>query len=131
MMSASVRLVFSPVPLQRFEGLLLLAAAVIVFGTTEVSWWWFAGLLLVPDISMVGYMVNPTTGASLYNLGHSLIGPGLLIGWHWYNGPGWALAAGAVWLAHIGMDRMFGYGLKMRDDFRHTHLGWIGPEGTT
>jgi hypothetical protein len=118
-----------PVQIQRIEGLVLLAAALILFGQTPVSWWWFAGLLLIPDLSMIGYLANPRTGAFSYNLGHSLVGPGLLFLWFWVNGPVLALALGAIWLAHIGMDRLFGYGLKHDDDFKHTHLGWIG-QGT-
>ncbi|MCL4805949.1 MAG: DUF4260 family protein, partial [Anaerolineae bacterium] len=27
-----------------------------------------------------------------------------------------------IWLAHIGLDRMLGFGLKYPDAFRHTHL---------
>ncbi len=119
---------FAPVPIQRIEGLVLLVAGVAAFGASDVSWWWFAGLLLVPDVSMVGYLANPSTGASVYNIGHALLGPGLLIGWHLLGGPVAALAVGAVWLAHVGMDRLFGYGLKYDDDFKHTHLGWIGPD---
>jgi Domain of unknown function (DUF4260) len=33
-----------------------------------------------------------------------------------------ALALGLIWLAHVGFDRMAGYGLKYGDAFRHTHL---------
>jgi len=121
----------APVPLQRIEGLILLVVAVTVFTTTDVSWWWFAGLLLVPDVSMIGYLANPHTGAAFYNLGHSLIGPGILFGWSWLGAPDMVLVIAAIWLAHIGMDRLFGYGLKFGDDFQHTHLGWIGPQGST
>ncbi len=117
---------FSPVGAQRFEGLVFLVVGVIAFSTTGVSWWWFAGLLLVPDLSMVGYLLNPVTGATIYNAGHTLIGPGLLYLWHWAGGPVTALAGAAIWTAHIGMDRLFGYGLKYGDDFTHTHLGMIG-----
>ena len=35
-------------------------------------------------------------------------------------------AAGAILVAHSGMDRMEGYGLKLPDAFQHTHLGRIG-----
>jgi hypothetical protein len=28
-----------------------------------------------------------------------------------------------IWLAHIGMDRMLGYGLKYSGGFKDTHLG--------
>ena len=36
------------------------------------------------------------------------------------------IGIGSIWLAHIGMDRALGYGLKLEDAFTHTHLGWIG-----
>ncbi len=36
------------------------------------------------------------------------------------------LLAGLVWVAHIGLDRMLGYGLKYASAFSHTHLGRIG-----
>jgi Domain of unknown function (DUF4260) len=119
---------FAPVPAQRWEGVALLGAGLVGFASTDASWWWFAGLLLVPDLSMVGYLVNPSRGAAVYNLGHALLAPGLLLGWHWLGGPTAALAIGAIWVAHIGMDRMLGYGLKYGDDFTHTHLGSIGAQ---
>ncbi len=31
-----------------------------------------------------------------------------------------------VWIAHIGFDRSFGYGLKYRTAFQDTHLGRLG-----
>jgi hypothetical protein len=43
------------------------------------------------------------------------------IGW-WQSQP-LLLALGLIWLAHIGMDRLLGYGLKYADHFQHTHLG--------
>jgi hypothetical protein len=36
--------------------------------------------------------------------------------------------AGAVLVAHVGMDRAAGYGLKLSTSFRDTHLGRIGRE---
>ncbi|HEY2386937.1 MAG TPA: DUF4260 family protein, partial [Candidatus Binatia bacterium] len=35
-------------------------------------------------------------------------------------------AGALIWLAHIGMDRLLGYGLKYPTSFHHTHLGRIG-----
>ncbi len=34
--------------------------------------------------------------------------------------------AGAVLVAHVGMDRAAGYGLKLTTSFQDTHLGRIG-----
>ena len=31
-----------------------------------------------------------------------------------------------IWVAHIGFDRMLGYGLKYPTAFGHTHLGVVG-----
>ena len=39
----------------------------------------------------------------------------------------WLVLAGAVLLAHVGMDRAPGYGLKLPTSFQDTHLGRIGP----
>jgi hypothetical protein len=117
-----------PVWVQRVEGLAMLVAAVIGFADTGSSWWWFAGLILVPDISMVGYLSGPSLGAITYNLGHNLVGPGLLFGWFWLGGPDLVLGLAWIWLGHIGLDRMLGYGLKHPDAFTHTHLGWIGSD---
>jgi hypothetical protein len=37
-----------------------------------------------------------------------------------------AFSIAVIWFAHIGMDRLVGYGLKYSGDFKHTHLGLIG-----
>lgn len=116
-----------PVAVQRIEGLALLALAIAAFAVTGFSWWWFAGLLLAPDVSMVGYLANPRAGAAVYNAGHTLVLPAVLAIWWSIGGPVAAGMVAAVWLAHIGMDRAAGYGLKEPTDFTHTHLGEIGP----
>lgn len=115
-----------PITIQRLEGAALLVAAVAGFDVAGWSWWWFAGLLLAVDISMVGYLAGPMVGAATYNLCHTLVGPVGLLAWWLFGGPTTALALGSIWLAHIGMDRAFGYGLKHPDRFEHTHLGVIG-----
>lgn len=107
----------------------MLGIALYAYSTSGSPWWLFAVLLLAPDISMVGYIRGPVLGSITYNIGHSLVGPVALVAWNWAGGPDLAFAVGAIWLAHVGMDRALGYGLKHEDDFRHTHLGWIGPAG--
>jgi hypothetical protein len=116
-----------PTLVQRLEGAAVLVAAGFAFDASGWSWWWFAALLLAADVSMAGYLAGPRLGAAVYNTGHMLVGPAALLAWAWAGGPAAALAIGAVWLAHIGMDRAFGYGLKHADGFHHTHLGLIGP----
>lgn len=92
------------------------------------AWWVFPALLLLPDLSMLGYVVNARAGAWLYNLFHHqglAIAVGLL-GLYLSN-PSLQLA-GLVLFGHSAMDRAFGYGLKYNDSFQHTHLGWIGKQ---
>lgn len=48
----------------------------------------------------------------------------LAIGWVAAIAP--VALAGAIALAHVGMDRSLGYGLKLPTDFKDTHLGRIG-----
>lgn len=63
---------------QRLEGLALLMAATVAYGYTGHSYWLFAGLFLVPDLSMLAYLAGPRWGALGYNLVHALTGPLLL-----------------------------------------------------
>ena len=90
------------------------------------SWWLFFALLLLPDISMVGYLVNTKIGAVIYNIAHhqglALV---VLASGFYFSTPELTLA-GVILFGHGAMDRMLGYGLKYPDNFKHTHLGWIG-----
>jgi uncharacterized protein DUF4260 len=115
-----------PVVLQRVEGLALLVLAVVLFAWTDASWLWFGLLLLAPDLSMVGYLKDARLGAAIYNVGHWLLWPALLLAIGIPSGRTTLIGIGSIWLAHIGMDRALGYGFKLGDSFTHTHLGWIG-----
>jgi Domain of unknown function (DUF4260) len=110
----------------RVEGVALLAAALLLYGSTHEHWWLVPAAILLPDLLMAGYLGGTTVGAAAYNLAHAYPLPITLalvgIGWH----QPFALALGLIWLAHIGMDRALGYGLKYDDHFQHTHLGQIG-----
>jgi hypothetical protein len=35
------------------------------------------------------------------------------------------LLVGIIWVAHIGFDRLLGYGLKYETGFKDTHLGKV------
>jgi hypothetical protein len=70
----------------------------------------------------------------LYNAVHTLAGPLIALGLAAsLQQPGLAGVA-LIWLAHVGLDRMLGYGLKYGSGFGDTHLGAIGrrrEKGTT
>lgn len=94
-----------------------------LFSQLAYSWWIFPALLLVPDLSMVGYLINDKIGAYAYNLfHHKALGLALIvIGFHWVIDP--LALAGIILFAHSAIDRMMGYGLKYETGFKHTHLG--------
>ena len=65
--------------LLRIEGLAYAVLALIGYAHSGYSWWLFAALILVPDVSMLGYLINPSIGAASYNLVHTLTLPILLV----------------------------------------------------
>lgn len=112
---------------------ILRAEQVAIFVTGVVLWLANGGsplllvpALLVPDLSAIGYLRGPVIGSITYNAIHHLVLALALLGLGWWLGLGWLVLAGAVVLAHVGMDRALGYGLKLPTDFRDTHLGRIG-----
>ncbi len=110
----------------RLEELAQFILSIILFTQLPYAWWWFPALILLPDVSMIGYAINPRIGAYCYNLIHHkglaiVIGlVGLL-----YHIP-LLLLVGVILYGHASMDRIMGYGLKYSDSFKHTHLGAIG-----
>ena len=113
-------------PILRAEGLALGIAATGFYASTDASWWLFAGLVFVPDAAMAGYVLGPRLGAAIYNTAHSTVPAFVLLAMGWLMESPLAVAAALVWLAHIGFDRALGYGLKLPEGFRHTHLGPVG-----
>jgi len=100
--------------------------AIFVFSNLDFAWWWFPALILLPDLSMIGYVVNSKTGAASYNFVHHK-GLGIVVGMLGFiYGQEVLVLAGVILFGHSAMDRMFGYGLKYSDDFKNTHLGKIG-----
>ena len=114
------------IPLLRAEGLFVLAAAIALYAHLGGGWLFFVLLLLAPDLGMLGYLVGPRVGAAAYNAVHVYGGPVLvgLVGL--YLASTLAVQLALIWTAHIGLDRMLGYGLKSPDGFKVTHLGTLG-----
>lgn len=108
--------------LLKIEEAFLFILSIYLFTQLEYAWWWFPALLLVPDLGMLGYLINTKVGAVIYNLVHHravsiivyvigsiVISPIIQL-------------IGIIMFAHTAMDRVFDYGLKYSDNFKHTHL---------
>ncbi len=111
-----------PKLLLHLEGLAVLAGACVLYSHLGYSWIRFALFLLVPDVAFLGFLAGRKVGVICYNAVHTYIGPIALFGlFSFINQPGlfWIVL---VWVAHIGMDRLCGYGLKYEADPKHTHL---------
>ena len=111
---------------QKLEGLTLLLVATYFYFQTGFYLIWFVVLFFTVDIFMVGYFVSSKLGAHIYNIGHSLILPQILLITGLVFKIDLLVAVSFIWLAHIGLDRALGYGLKLETSFHHTHLGHIG-----
>jgi hypothetical protein len=107
------------------EGMAVLALCLYLYGSLQFSWILFLVVLFLPDISMVGYAFNHNTGAKVYNLFHTYIISILLVISGLFLSNSSILAIGLIWTAHIGMDRMLGYGLKYPTNFKDTHLNRV------
>jgi hypothetical protein len=115
----------------RLEGALVLGLSTLLYARTGGGWWWYAGAFFLPDLSFLAFVGGPRVGARVYNVAHSYVLPLLLAVAVLLQGTEpLGIRAALVWIAHIGFDRMLGYGLKYETAFTDTHLGRIGRERT-
>ena len=112
--------------LLRLEGLTLFVGMTLLYAVWGGSWWVYLILFLVPDISIVAYLSGPKFGAMIYNAMHSYMAPMTLMVTGFGTASPLVLSIAIIWLAHIGIDRAFGFGLKYSAGFGFTHLGRIG-----
>jgi len=110
----------------KLEEAAMFLLSILLFANLNFAWWWFPVLLLLPDISMLGYVFNSRIGGFLYNLFHHkgtaivVFAIGYFIECNYFE------LAGIILFGHSSMDRILGYGLKYLDSFKRTHLGRIG-----
>src|SRR5437868_2992812 len=110
----------------RVEGLGAFVAGAVAFNLLGGNPFVFIVALLLVDVSMVGYLRGPAVGATIYNLAHNWFTAIAVLGIGYGTGTPGLLLAGCVLVAHVGGDRLAGYGLKYPTSFGDTHLGWIG-----
>jgi hypothetical protein len=108
--------------LLRLEGAAVLGVSLFAYHWSHGSWLLFALMFLVPDLSMIGYFANVRAGAAIYNAIHTYVGPLLLAGYSVAMAHRTTLLLALIWTAHIGLDRMLGFGLKYPTRFTDTHL---------
>jgi len=109
----------------KLEEVAMFGFSIYLFAITSFNWWIFPVLILLPDLGMIGYSINTRFGAITYNLTHhkGIAMVALVAGWH-LQMPELHLM-GIILFGHASMDRVFGYGLKYPDNFKHTHLGQL------
>jgi len=115
----------------RLEGLCVLVLATLLYGRAGYAWSQYIFLFLAPDLALIGYLAGRKAGAITYNLTHSYVGPILLTMAALAGAVPYAkVGIGLIWAAHIGFDRLLGFGLKYESGFDYTHLGRLGRAKT-
>jgi len=114
----------------RFEGIALFAVATAAYLGSVAPLWLFVVLALAPDISILGYLAGPRVGSTIYNAAHTYLTPVLLGAAGVWLGVAPLSWVALVWVAHIGVDRAVGYGLKYPTGFKDTHISRLGGNRT-
>jgi Domain of unknown function (DUF4260) len=104
------------------EGAVIFAIAVYFYRSGGYPWWLFAVLFLAPDLFMMGYLRGARWGAAAYNLVHTTTLPLLLLAGSLLFAAPRGIPYALIWIAHIGIDRALGFGLKYPTFFKDTHL---------
>ena len=112
--------------LLRLEGLTLFIGMTLLYAVWGGSWWVYVILFLAPDLSFIAYLSGPKFGAMIYNAAHCYMAPMVLMTTGFGTASPLVLSVALVWLAHIGIDRALGFGLKYSAGFAFTHLGRLG-----
>lgn len=104
------------------EGLVVAAAAIAIYFYSDYRWWLLLLLALAPDVALAGRALGPRIGAATYNVAHTYVLPVALGAAGVIVEAGLAVEVGLIWVAHIGVDRVLGFGLKYPTSFKETHL---------
>ena len=108
--------------LLRLEGAAVLAGSLVLYFDQGFGWLALVVLVLAPDLAMIGYAAGPRAGAVAYDVVHTEALPVALGVVGVLAEEATAVQLALIWLAHIGADRLLGYGLKYPTAFGDTHL---------
>jgi hypothetical protein len=111
-----------PRSLLHLEGLAVLVGSIALYVEGAYGWLPFVVLILAPDLSILGYVGGARLGALTYDLVHTYAAPIALGVAGVLGDSGVAIQVSLIWSAHIGVDRLLGYGLKYPTGFKDTHL---------
>jgi hypothetical protein len=112
--------------LLKVEEAAMLILSIYALSLLHVSWWVYLLVLIAPDISCIGYAGGNKIGAFCYNLFHHK-GVAIAIFMTGFILKNESLQiVGIILFGHSSLDRMLGYGLKLNEGFKYTHLGMIG-----
>ena len=96
----------------KLEELTLVLLSFYLFLALDYAWWWFPLLFFVPDVSMLGFLINPKVGGVTYNfIHHKALSVSLYLLGSLIQIPGLQLA-GLVMFGHSSLDRFLGFGLQ-------------------
>jgi hypothetical protein len=108
--------------LVRIENFLIFLAGLALFHNFSDNWILFILVFFVPDVSMAGYLVNKRVGSVTYNLIHNYALCLLLILFGLVFQELSLMIAASILMSHVGIDRLFGFGLKYSEGFKKTHI---------
>jgi uncharacterized protein DUF4260 len=115
-----------PAVVLRLENLAVALAAAALYIDGDYALWPLLAFLVTPDLSFAAYLAGPRVGAVGYNVAHSYVLPIALAAGCLLSGEaGLPVQIALIWSAHIGIDRVLGYGLKYPTGFKDTHLGRV------
>ncbi|WP_106790665.1 DUF4260 domain-containing protein [Aquimarina sp. Aq78] len=112
----------------KLEEIAMLGLGIYLFSLLSYPWWLFLALFLLPDIGMLGYIINNKIGALSYNIFHHKGIAVLIYITGIYISNELLQLSGVVLFSHAAFDRILGYGLKYEKGFKFTHLGEIGEK---
>jgi len=96
----------------KLEELAFVVLSFYLFLALDYAWWWFPLLFFIPDVSMIGYLINSKVGTVTYNFIHH---KALAILLYLFGGfiqlPVLQLA-GLVMFGHSSLDRALGFELQ-------------------
>jgi len=118
-MDAAARL---PRLLLRLGGGAVLAGSLALYFDEGFGWLTLVVLALAPDLALLAYAAGPQAGAIAYDIVHTEMLPVALGVVGVVATEALAVQLALIWLGHIGVDRLLGYGLKYSTAFGDTHL---------